>query len=74
MILIVLIKLYTLEISEIYSRFHVYLAIQAHDEFESLLVCNVVRFFYLFVGEKFLTSLDSNGVKCGTRFKWDRLM
>ena len=43
-------------ISEFYSRFDEHLAVQADGEFDSLLVYNILRFFFMFLWEeKFLT-------------------
>ena len=47
----------TLDIPEIYSRFDEYLAIEADDELDSVLVCNI-RFCMICCEGKFLTSLD----------------
>ena len=41
-----------LSIPKIYSRFDEYLAIQADDDFDSLLVCNIIRFFFNLFIEK----------------------
>ena len=50
-----------LDIRELYSRFDEYFAIEADDEFDSLLVCNIIRFFFICLwGGRFLTSLDGS--------------
>ena len=51
----------TLDIPEIYSRFDEYLAIEADDELDSVLVCNI-RFCMICCGGKFLTSLDESRI------------
>ena len=72
-------SLCTLDIPEIYSRFDEYFAIQADDECDSLLVCNILK-LSVYGGGKFLTSLDGSrtlgsiGIKWGIGFKYDRLL
>ena len=49
---------HALDILELYNRLNEYLAIKADDEFYSMLVYNVIRFFYLIMGgAKFLQTL-----------------
>ena len=49
---------HTLNIPELYSRFDEYLAIWADDKFNTLLVCNIIRFSLSCLwGSKFLTNL-----------------
>ena len=45
--MILIVFMVTLDISETYSRFDEYLAIEADDEFYSLLVCNIIRVFVI---------------------------
>ena len=45
--LIVLMECDTLVIPELYSRFNECLAIFANDEFDGLLVCNIIGFFFI---------------------------
>ena len=60
MMLIVLIEF-------VYIRFDEYLPIQRDDEFDSLLVCNIIRFFFICLHrDKFLSDsriLGSIGIK-----------
>ena len=37
--------MHTLHISGLHEKFDKYLATWAHDKFESLLVCSIIRFF-----------------------------
>ena len=37
---------YIIDIPDIYSTFNEHLAIKAEDEFDSLLVCNIILFFF----------------------------
>ena len=47
-----------LDIPELHNRFNEHYVIYADDEFDSLLVCNIVSFFLIYLsGGKFLRSL-----------------
>ena len=50
---------YIIDIPKLYSICNKYVAIYVDDEFDSLLVSYVIRFFlFVYGGGKFLTSLD----------------
>ena len=63
--------MHTLHISGLHEKFDKYLATWAHDKFESLLVCSIIRFFLsVHGGGNLFTSLNGSRILGSLGIKW----